>query len=512
MLTAPPTSYREIPSYNWSEWQTVSAVKAAIRNLEHGLLDMAALVCEAMRRDDRLSGCLERRTQALPALPLQLEAGTGRRAKQVMGLVEDNFENIFPDGVLSELQVWAVMLGIGSGQLLWETRDGMWWPRLRVWHPRFLSWRWDTRAWHVNTEEEAAVLVRPGDGQWVMFSLKALERAYMWGSMRHLYVPWMLRQWALRDWGRWSEVYGAPLRVATTPAAADEADKQRFIRELANLGTESVIRLPGSVDPLQQFKLELVEATSTGSDGFDRLITKAETSIAVALLGQNLTTEVKAGSYSAAQVHESIRAEILQADAQLLAKCLREQVLKPWAAYNFGDPELAPHLVWNTDPPEDKVATGAALKGLGEGIQALQAAGAKPDVDALLEAAGVPTTGPAEEPELEEEEAGEDEDEAAPQPNAVARRRMKPSGALRGQLYADAVTDSAKAAGGRLVAADARKLLEVVMAATDFGDLRDRLVAAYGDMQPDALAEVMQRAMVMADLAGRVSALEDVGK
>jgi len=504
MLSAPPAPYRELPNYSWTDWDRVTAVKTAIRNLEYGILDMAALVCDAMRRDDRVSGCLDRRTQALPALPFQLEPGKGANADRVLQLLKDNFENIFPDGVLSELQTWGVMLGIGSGQLLWDIRDDLWMPRLRIWHPRFLMWRWDTRMWHVNTEQQAAVPITPGDGQWVLFSLKALERSYMWGAMRNLYVPWLLRQWALRDWGRWSEVYGAPIRVATTPAAADEADKQRFITEMANLGTESVVRLPGSADPLQQFKLELLEAKSTGSDGFDRLISKAETAIAVALLGQNLTTEVKGGSYSAAQVHETIRAEILQGDAQLLAKTLREQVLKPWAAYNFGDPELAPFLCWNTDPPEDKVSAGTALKNIGDGIKSLQQTGAKPDVDELMERFGIPTTGPAGEPP-----APEPAPVAKPVPHALS---MKPSGALQGQLYADQLVDSAKAVGGKLLGQDARRLLEVVMHSLDFEDLRTRIVAAFGEMQPDQLAAVMQRAMVMAELAGQVAVLEDLGK
>jgi phage gp29-like protein len=525
MMTAPPTTYRELPSYSWTEWNSVTAVKAAIRNLEFGLLDTAALVVDAMRRDDRVSGCLERRTQALPALPFQLEPGKGAQAGKVLELVEENFERIFPDGVISEVHTWGAMLGLGVGQLVWEVRDGLWMPRLRTWHPRFCMWRWDTRAWHVNTEQQAAVQMVPGDGQWVLFSLKSLERAYMYGALRYLFVPWLLRQWALRDWGRWSEVYGSPIRLARTPSGADEADKQRFLREVALLGGESTIRLPVSADPTQQFNVELMEAKSTGADGFEGLISKAETSIAIALLGQNLSTEVKGGSFSATQVHESIRAEILQSDAQQLAKCFREQVLKPFCAYNFGDPELAPFLVWNTDPPADKVNEGLALKGLGEGIKALQATGAKPDIDELLENAGVPTTGPAEDPPAPAPMPGQpqpgkpqDGEEPAEEPQQAAHsihealRAVKPSGALKGQLYADGVTDDAKRAGARLIGSDAKRLMEVVASASDFGDLKHRLVESFGVMQPEQLAKLMQHALVMADLAGRVSALEDIGK
>jgi phage gp29-like protein len=538
MLT-PRMPYREIPNFSWTDVDSVQQVKAAIRQLEFGHLQAAALIVDAMRRDDRISACLDRRTQALPALPFRLEPGEGAQAQRAMDALEESFEEVFPDAVLGELQSWEVMLGISIAQLLpWEERGGLLWPRLKVWHPRHLMWRWDTRAWHINTETEASVKVTPGDGQWLLYASHSLDRAYMWGASRYLYVPWLLRQWGLRDWGRWSEVYGTPIRKAFTPAAADEADKQRFLDEVTQLGVESTIRLPTSADPSQKFDVELLEAKSTGSDGFDRLVSKAEAGIAICILGQNLSTEVKGGSYAAAQVHESIRGEILQADAQRLAVCLREHVLKPWAALNFGDANLAPRLCWNTEPPADKVQVGVALKGLGEGISALKAAGANPDVDELLEDAGVPISAPAKTPQQEAEEAEEKAEAAkqaaealqpggrppdaagspvAPPPPAPAKalaarlEGVKASGAVRGQLYIDAVADDAKAAAVKAVAPDVHLLLTAVMNSSDFEGLKAQLVAAFGTLEPDALADLVQKAMVMAELAGRLSALEDVG-
>lgn len=504
---------RELPSYSWTEWDRIHAVKRAIRELEFGQLRSAALLVDAMTRDDRIRGDLLKRTEALPSLPLSFEDGV-ERAKKLLD--EKTFESMIDDAALSELEKWGVMLGIGFAQLLWETRDGLWWPKLKVWHPQNAWWNWATRSWWMGTEDQGVVEVKPGDGQWVIYAPYGLDRAYMMGAVRALYVPWLLRQWGMRDWGRWSEVYGGAIRVAKTPAAADEDDKQRFLKEVAAIGGNTVLRLPTSADPLQQYGLELVEAKSTGADGFNQLIGLASTSISICLLGQNLTSEVKGGSRAAAQVHDGIRDQILESDAQRVGRCVYEQVLQPWARFNFGAPEAAPRACWSTKPPDDKKTEGEAYKALGEGLTALRGVGAKPDIDTILERHGVPVTGPAEEPEPAPAPGdGPPTDNSGDPPkkpgkaenNAGAPR--KPSGALRGQVYIDAVGDDAIPRGGQAIRPEVLAILDAVMASQSYDELRGRLLSLYEGMTPDALAVLLEKAMVMAELAGRLAVLED---
>ena len=524
-------THLEIPPFSFTDVDSVQQAKSSIMSLETGVLYQAAVMVDAMRRDDRISGCLERRTQALPALPFHLEPGKGAQAQKVLEVVQENFAQMFPDGVLGELQMWQVMLGVAPAQLLWEVRDGLWQFKLDAWHPMHMNWRWDTRAWHINTTEEGSLQIHPGDGQWLLYATKSLKRAHMWGASRYLYVPWLLRQWAQRDFGRWSENYGSPMRKAKTPAAGDEKAKQQFLRDVASVGRDTVIRLPTSADPMQQYDVELLEATSTGAVSFESLISLASTNVAIALLGQNLTTEVKGGAYAAAQVHESIRAEILQGDAKTLAQCIREQALKPWAAFNFGDPELAPTLCWNTDPPEDQKAKGDGLKAIGDGIASLRTAGADPDVDELLEKAGVPTLAPAKSRDEVAAEQQAKADQALEQAKAKGMQpggpavppkpgaklaadltALKPSGGAKGQAYVDQLADDARAEGQRVIAPDMRQLFTAVTIASSYDDLRAQIIACFGAMDPEALADLMSRAMTMAELSGRLSALEDAGK
>src|SRR4051812_32113806 len=94
---------RELPVHSWSEWQSVSQVKGAIRSLELGIFDAGSQVIDAMGRDDRISGCMSTRAGALPSLPLSFEPrGDGRQKKAVAKDVEENFDRMFPDHALTE--------------------------------------------------------------------------------------------------------------------------------------------------------------------------------------------------------------------------------------------------------------------------------------------------------------------------------------------------------------------------------------------------------------------------
>jgi phage gp29-like protein len=433
-----------------------------------------------------------------------------------------------PNAELLKLQHWGVMQGIGLAQNLWERAPGnvtgkQWIPRLKVWHPRMLYYRLDAEELIVHTRDGDRV-VESGDGEWVVYAPYGLHRGWMYGKIRSLYVPWLVRQWGWRDWARHSEVHGMPIRKAITPTSADEKDKQRFLKEVARLGSENVIRLPKALDG-SQFDLELLEAAADGHLVFKELLAEANSSVAIALLGQNLTTEVKAGSFAAAQVHQNIRSDILRGDAQNLGLMLREQVLKPWARFNFGDAELAPTPTWSTDPPEDKGALGTAMVNIGKGLQELRKAGAKPDTDSILENAGMEVTGPAEEPpppEAQPSGPGGPQNGGEPgatQPEAQADSKRlatlleatKPSPEVEGQLYADDLVRNGRHDASRALLPDLQDLLEAVHQARNFEELRTLLESTYDGLKGrEELARAMQRALVLAELAGRHAILEGV--
>jgi phage gp29-like protein len=520
IATTPPAPLRELPVSNWGEWDSVGRVRAAIRSLEQGMFDQGACLCDAMTRDDRVGGALLTRTQALPSLPFTLEAGKGARAEAIARDFEarELFSVMCPDSALIELQHWAQLIGVGLGENVWELNGQEWVPRLRVWHPRWLSWRDDPQGWWVQTRT-GPVQVVPNNGQWVMLAPLGLHRAWMHGLVRSLYVPWLVRQWGLRDWARHSEVLGTPIKKAYTPTSADEEDKQRFLREVAGMGAESVVRIPRGDDVTSPgFELELLEASGSNGDGFDRLVTKASECLTIRILGQNLTSEVKGGSFAAAKVHANIRADVLQADAEALVPCLRQQVLGWWSYFNHGDPELAPIPGWNVEPPEDKGEGAKSIFALGQAIEQLRKVGAQPDVDAMLERAGVPVTGPAQEPppqpapDLPRGQNGALPRVGAPDRRALASQRAPeaPTEAeLEGQQYTDAVAEQLAGQGNAAVSPMLGQLLDCVMNSQSFDELEQRVVAAFPKMDVSELADIQQKAYILAELSGRLAIAEE---
>lgn len=75
--------------------------------------------------------------------------------------------------------------------------------------------------------------------------------------------------------------------------------------------------------------------------------------------------------------------------------------------------------------------------------------------------------------------------------------------ALAGQLYVDNVADNAKALAVKAVASHVRQVKAAIKGATSFADAKKRLRAAHAKSDPKKLAKVLQRAIVMSELAGR---------
>jgi len=326
-------------------------------------------------------------------------------------------------------------------------------------------------------------------------------------------MPFVFRSFTWRDWARWTERHGLPIIILKTPVEAKKEATDRFLRSLRNIGAEPYIEAPQAANGGVSWGAELMEAKDTAHAGFERLLERIDTCIAVHLLGQNLTTEVQAGAYASSQVHKLIEGTILSSDAESLSTALREQVWKPWAKYNYGDADLAPWGTWDTAPPEDRAVAAATLKTAGEAL-AVWATTLKVPVDLKTEAErfGVAIRAGAPMPEPE---ADEPESEPEPKPPEAAKLSLAAapsagSGLVNGQEYIDAVANRAAARARVALAPDVAAILGAVDGATTYDDVKARILAAFGDMSPKKLAAQIEKAMILSGVAGRAAVLEDL--
>ena len=395
------TQFQQIPLItNWRVTDNVSQLREIMREHEMGHFLSSSVFWEECLTDPRIGAVIDTRIGGLLSADLHFQPAYdhARKAKKLADMLggHDQTEDdglwirmMDPDAAY-ELLKWKIGLGVAYGPITWTTKDGEWIPRVTPWHPRFLRFDWSRWQFAVcswgepviylpRTEEEAR-----SDGKWFFWGG---YRSWMTGLVRSLGMAYIDRQWTERDWARYCEKYGLNIIEGKAPSSAKTEEKAAFQAALANLGNEPTILTPqGRQQGDASFGLEIHECTAQGWQTFKMRKEALDTDIAVRVLGQNLTTEVKGGSLAASKVHEGIRGDVKRRDAHFFQAC-REQLLCWWAWYNFGDPELAPY-------PRPEIT--AALDPLDEAnmllsiMQALAIAPPELDTGAVMDSHGLP--------------------------------------------------------------------------------------------------------------------------
>ena len=368
------------------DW-TPLAAKQAYRNAQAGNLQTAADLCDALRSDARIRSCLNTRANALLGCPLEFEgAGDGRKRTGVIKALDDGgeFWEMVPEAEATQVLTWGWLLNMGPGELVWRREDGVWKQRLVPKHPRNLRFDYVTRGWKLMVDSGKEIDFTPGDGHWVLFQPFGANNPWTHGLWWALTLLYLAKAYADFDWGRRNEARGRAALVGTTPDGAVDTDRDEFARQIASLRTQLGIALPSGYD------LKAVDFGGDDHETFSTRIDKADASIAILLLGQNLSTEVKGGSFAAAKSHESVRQDYLERDAEGFATWCRAEVLRPWANVRFGDHENAPWPVWDTEPPEDLVQAADTTKKASEALALLLAKGVQVDVTAYCERFNIP--------------------------------------------------------------------------------------------------------------------------
>jgi phage gp29-like protein len=366
----PSEQYEDFPISAWQDW-SIATIRGAVQAHVSGVFGQAAILVESMLADDRIQSATNGRvkgvTKCMPAFEPQ---GSKRAAKELEKLWPD----ILPEETLDQLLTWAIFLGFALAEIVWESKNDRWVPRLKVWHPLYVYYRLDSRR-YVALTTDGPIEIEEGDPKWFLFVPWGSYRGWIRGAVRSCSIPWVVRQFALRDWGRFSEVHGLPIKKAKVPSQAPAEDKARFLASLARLGAESLFLLPQQAKqdgtPGIGFDVDLLEAKDRAWEAFPGLIAQCERSMNLAIRGTNLTTEVDGGSFAAAAVHRDEDSDLSISDRRKLASAIKRQILEPFCLFNYGKKEVAPNLTL-VSPETDQEAEATVLGSVVPAIVALE--------------------------------------------------------------------------------------------------------------------------------------------
>lgn len=380
------TIVRDLPLVTVQNTWTVDQARGALYAHMMGQFDASAQLFDSILGDDRVMATMGSRISGLFGREARFSsANDSDAAKECRLAWEAWWPRLSGDSAMSEMHTYGIGMGFSPAQLVWDTSKPVWGPYLRPWHPRFTYFDWSSR-FMMALCQEATVPITPGDGKWVLHSPHGEYRGWIRGAIRALAEPWMLRHFAFRDMARFNEIHGMATRIGMVPAVSDPNERSDFEAKIANLGSDTAMILPQGVDGPDGsgYDYKLVEATATAWESFPGLIDRCDMAIILAILFQNLTTEVKGGSFAATSAHMDIRQSGLQGDDAAWANTIYNQIARPFAWLNFGDADLAPRTWRDVEPRDDLRGNATQFQQFATAIELLARGGVQfSDVDEL---------------------------------------------------------------------------------------------------------------------------------
>lgn len=364
--------YRDVPITTIQNSWTVDDTRGALAAHMNGQFSLSSQLWESILGDPRVSAVLGSRMSAMFGRPYRVEpADDSPLAKEIADAWSGVMRAVWASSDLRMVHANGIGLGIGTAEIVWDTDEFPWVPRLRYWSTRFTYYNFAFRDYWVSTQD-SVVSVEPGSGKWLVHAPYGLYRGWIMGAVRGIAEPWLLRHFSFRDVARFAEVHGSPWIVGEVPMAADPEQRSKFAQDLSTLGSNTSIMIGKGVTPEQSYGVSLIEAKDTAHPVFLQLRDMCDMDITLAINRQNLTTQVTEGSQAAATVHGDVRNDVVIDDSTAWLETLHRDLAVPFATLNWGRPDLAPRTYLDASDKEDQARRAQSLANLGSAFNLLK--------------------------------------------------------------------------------------------------------------------------------------------
>jgi len=327
------------------------------------------------------------------------------------------------------------------------------------------------------------------------------------GVLRVCAWMYLFKNYSIKDWVAFLEVFGIPLRLGKYDPGANKSDKDALVEAISSLGSDAA----GIIS--KNTEIEFVEAVKGKSteNPFKGLADFCDAQMSKAILGQTLTTqEGSSGSYSLGQVHDLVRHDLIKADCEALAKTLRFQVVRPLVGYNFGWDKPLPRFKFKFEPPED-------LKAISEVYINLSGIGYELTAEHVSERFKVPlpekgqailqpmSSGPMAMKRTHSLQAARSLILTGKHTRLTGKADPGPDYDALQQEIEDLADDSLSLAADAWKGIDA-PVRKLIASCSSLDEVRDRIFEVYGDLDPSDLEKLVRDALVTALLTGAADA------
>lgn len=259
--------------------------------------------------DSHVGGCVRRRKAAIKGLEWRITPTGNEKTDQILTAL---FDRLPMSHIISQI-LDATLFGYQALEVMWESKDGLLLPTAIVGKPQ---------EWFVFDEENQLMLRtkdnRNGDLVPEKKFLLATQQAdflnpYGRADLAMCFWAATFKKGGFKFWLEFMEKYGSPWLVGKHPRQAQIHEIDELLDSMEKMLGTAVAAIP------EDSSIDLKESASKGASSqvFNDFLRYCKSEIAIALLGQNQTTEAEANRASATAGLEVTR-DIRNDDASLV--------------------------------------------------------------------------------------------------------------------------------------------------------------------------------------------------
>lgn len=380
------TGLRSVLTGHPADNMTPSRLARLLREAETGYLTGYLELAEQMEEKElHYRSVISTRKLQVSSLDLTVTAASDGKEDQ------RNAEAVraFLDGGVLQAALYDILDAVGKGfsvcEIMWDTSG-------KSWQPREILWR-DPRWFGVEYNDGRTILLYDERGQLVPLApYKFITHVHKsksglpirGGLARPAAWAYLFKNFDLKAWVLFAEVYGHPLRVGRYHSAASETDKEILLKAVRNIAADASAIIP------EGMVIEFIDAKASGNAVvYEKLAEYLDRQISKLVLGQTGTTDT-GSRVGTANAHEKVREDIEAADSRQLENTINRDLVRPLIDLNFGPCAAYPRIAIYREEQED-------LSALVENLAKLVPLGLKVEASVIRDKMGLPDPEPGAE-------------------------------------------------------------------------------------------------------------------
>ena len=492
---------------------TPQKLATLLKAAAEGDADAYLTLAEEMEEKDlHYASVLGTRKRAVARLPIVVESASDdprdiAMADEVRTLLKSRRTGT--KGMIEEC-LDALGKGYSAVEICWDKSINPWRPGRYKWRdPRFFQFDRETLS-ELRLRDEADLMngIPLPAYKFIIHTPRLKCGIPIRGGLARLAAwSYCFKNFAVKDWVAFCEVFGMPLRLGKYRPGESEDNISILKSAVANLGSDAAAVIP------EGMMIEFIDgAKGTGGESlFERIADWFDKQISKGILGQTMTAD-DGSSQSQATVHNEVREDIRDADAEQLAETLERDLVIPYIDLNYGPQANYPTVYL-------READQADIPLMAEALAKLVPLGLRVEVSEVRDKMGF--SDPAKDAEclqlVTTTTMPTDPLAIGGKPSlnsfmAEAKRyfainselpavKLNPAQQSIENLKLAAIDPAAAAMDGML-----RQVVDIIQGATSFDEALAHLSAAYDAMDETALAELLAQAMFSAQVVGRIDA------